>query len=71
MSVWTKPYHGVQHLNGLRSGFQITVNDRDGFAECLVFLPGHGFNAKSTQHADAAEARAYGEKQAADLRAAA
>ncbi|MCG8275376.1 hypothetical protein [Stenotrophomonas sp. NLF4-10] len=69
MSAWTKPYHGVQHLNGLRAGFQITVYDRDGFAECLVFLPGHGFNAKRTHHADAAEARAHGEKQASELEA--
>jgi hypothetical protein len=64
---WTNPFYGVQHLNGLRRGFQITVADLGSVAECKVFLPGHGFNAKVSVHEDAASARAHGERQAHEL----
>lgn len=66
---WTTPFHGVQHLDGLARGYQITVTDRESFADCSVFVPGSGFNAKVSQHADAATARAHGEAQADALEA--
>lgn len=66
---WTTPFHGVQHLDGLVRGYQITVTDRELFAECSVFVLGGGFNAKVSKHADAATARAHGEAQADALEA--
>lgn len=64
---WTNPFYGVQHLNGLRHGFQITVTDFGSVATCKVFLPDHGFNAKVSVHEDVASARAHGERQAHEL----
>lgn len=61
---WTKPYFGVQHLDGLRRGWQITVTDRESFAECWVRPEGAGFNGHTTQHDSADLARQYGEQQA-------
>lgn len=67
--AWSIPLHGVQHLDGLRKGFQITVEAYASFALTLVFLPGHGFDARRTMHADASAARIYGETQANELEA--
>jgi len=65
--TWTTPFHGVQHLNGLRQGFQITVEDLGACALTKVFLPGHNFNARQTTHDGVDAARAFGESQAAEL----
>lgn len=66
-ATWSKPYYGVQHLDGLRNGFQVTVTDRGSIAECSVFLPGHQFRATTSVHPDAAAARIHGESQAVAL----
>lgn len=66
---WTAPFHGVQHLNGLRRGFQITVADLGSVAQCKVFVPGHGFKAKTSNHADVTAAREHGANQARELEA--
>lgn len=66
-SSWSVPHYGTQHLSGLRKGFQVTAVDYESFAMCKVFVPGHGFCAKVTKHADANAARAFGEQQAREL----
>jgi hypothetical protein len=66
---WSKPYCNVQHLHGLKRGFQVTVTDRDGWAECCVFTPGCGFNATETEHDSVDLAIHHGEAQAAALNA--
>lgn len=64
---WTAPFYGVQHLNGLRRGFQITITDLGTIVECKVFLPGHCFNATVSTHPSTALAREHGERQAREL----
>lgn len=66
---WSAPFYGIQHLDGVRQGYQFTVSDRELFAQSAVFVPGRGFNADVRQHPDAATARAYLEKQASELQA--
>lgn len=62
---WSKPYYGVQHLEGLHRGWQITVTERTpDFAECWVRPEGAGFNGHTTSHDSIEEARAHGEQQA-------
>ncbi len=62
---WTKPYYGVQHLEEtLPRGVQITVTSYETFATCWV-KPPDGFGKGEPPMFDtAAQARAYGEKQA-------
>jgi len=69
MKNWTEAYYGITHLNGMKRGFQVTVRDYGSFAECLVFTPGSGFNSAKTKHDSVADAKAYGEAQAAALNA--
>lgn len=64
---WSKPFHGIQHLGGLKRGFQVSVTDCGSFAECDVFVPGCGFNATETKHDTVELARAHGEAQARSL----
>jgi hypothetical protein len=66
---WTNPFYGVQHLRGLARGFQVTVTDRNGWAECDVFTPGCGFSAEESQHDSVAQAIEYGVKRALEIRA--
>lgn len=67
---WSAPFHGVQHLSGMKRGFQVTVTDYDSFAECSVFVPGCEFNATDSNHDTLAQAQAHGEQQASLLGAA-
>jgi hypothetical protein len=64
---WSKPYCSVQHLSGLKRGFQITVTNWNSFADCAVFVPGCGFSATHTDHETIEQAIEHGEKQAALL----
>lgn len=68
-TTWTRPYFGVQHLKGLPTGYQITVEDcGEGYFECYVlftpsgFLPVHSAVRKSRE-----KARAWGERKAREL----
>lgn len=64
MNTWTKPYFGVQHLNGLPRGWQVTVSEYSpGFAQCWVRPEGAGFGGQTTNHESAAAARHHGERQ--------
>ena len=38
------------HLQGLATGYQVTVKDWDCYAEVMVFTPGRGFDAQVSQH---------------------
>lgn len=39
---WTKPFHGITHLNGLREGFQVTVSEYapGSSARVVLFVKG-------------------------------
>jgi hypothetical protein len=69
-TMWSKPYYGVQHLEGTRRFFQVTACDYGAFTEVYVLAPGSGFTAVAqTSFPTAEEARAWGEKMAVDLQA--
>lgn len=68
-SNWSAPFYGIQHLADLKRGFQITVTNRDEFADCCIFVPGCGFSAAETIHDTIEQAREYGEHQAVMLNA--
>lgn len=65
MSGWSKPYHGVQHLDGVKPGWQVTVEDHFSWAEVYVLQGLH--SVSESQHATAATARVWGEEQAKRL----
>lgn len=59
--TWSAPYYGVQHLEGVKRGYQFTVEDRGAWAESLAFLPGRGFSADRMAHKNVALARSHAE----------
>lgn len=61
-SEWSKPFHGVSHLNGSRREVWATVTDRGSFADLLCWFPGCGFNPLRSMHDSAEEAKAHAEK---------
>ena len=63
---WSKPYYGIQHLEDLKVGFQITVTNRGLFAECDVKIPGLGWEGDK-MFDTTAEAIAYGESRATNV----
>lgn len=64
---WSRPYYGVQHLAGLREGWQVTCIDYDTFAQCWIRPPGAGFRGTIEMFATIEEARQYGERRAHTL----
>ena len=68
--TWTKPYHGVSHLNHESRSFrQVTIARYDSFVQAMVFGPvGSGFEpiAEKTFYGETmeADAMAWCEKQA-------
>lgn len=64
-ATWTQPYCGVQHLNGLPRGWQISVQDYETFANVFVLGPGGGFTSLAEADCDDVQAaRVWGERQA-------
>ena len=66
--TWTKPYYGVQHLNGLTRGIrQITVEDRETSASVWALGP-QGFQPIWEEQCNtAADARVKGEAYAQSM----
>lgn len=64
---WTTPYHGVQHLNGLKKGWQVTVVARCSFAEAYVLPPGTFTTCDQRSFDTAAEACVWAERRALEL----
>jgi hypothetical protein len=60
--TWSPPFHGVQHLDGLKRGFQVTVEDRETWAVAYA-LEGLRTLAES-DHDTVAQAREWGEERA-------
>lgn len=63
---WSEPFYGVQHLDGVRKGFQVTVEDRDTWSEAWV-VEGLRTLAESS-HDTPEQARTWAEGQARLLR---
>lgn len=62
--AWSRPHYGVQHLAGLREGWQVTCTDYGTFAQCWIRPHGAGFRG-TTEIFDTIEAaRQYGERRA-------
>lgn len=68
---WTQPYCGVQHLEGLKPGYQVTATHWGDWSEVFILVPGGGFRAarQETRHGDGASVAALvlGEQMARDL----
>lgn len=63
--TWTQPYVGVQHLEGLPRGWQVTVENRGSFSDAYVLAPGHGFTPMAEQTFNNVQAaRVWAEQQA-------
>ena len=64
--TWTKPYYGVQHLDGVSKAYQLTVTDHGSFSIGYV-LHRHSdtpFTAVAEEtFKTAAEARAWCERR--------
>lgn len=67
--TWSKPFHGVQHLEtGTSRRPQFTVEDHGTFTEAVAFAPGPSFAPAQGRNFDTpAEARAWLERIAVDL----
>lgn len=73
MATWTNPYCGLQHMNGLKRGCQISVQEySESHATAYVLLPGGGFTSAAEGSFDSADsARTWGERKSIELNAAA
>jgi len=61
--IWTKPYCGVQHLDDLPHGWQISLEDHGTFTH--VYVLHGGFSAKAeADFPTVAEAMQWGEMKA-------
>jgi len=64
---WSAPYFSLTHLKGLKAGYQVTVTDRESYAECAIFFPGSGFNATISRHASVDDAKLHGAIRAREM----
>lgn len=66
MTAWTKPYYGVQHMTGLKPGYQATVTKLgDGVYTATVFAvgtPNYFGGYENREFPDAFTARSWSEK---------
>jgi hypothetical protein len=59
---WTKPFHGVTHLeSGVRDRW-VTVSDYSSFATLKCWYPGCGLRPIESTHDSMEEAKAAGEQ---------
>ncbi len=66
MPTWSKPYCGIQHLDGVAPGWQVSVEEGPGWSEAYVL---HRTRTVSiSRHPTIKKARAWAEAEAQRLR---
>ncbi len=66
MPTWSKPYCGIQHLDGLVPGWQASVEEHPGWSGAYVLHRTR--TASISRHPTVKKARAWAEAEAQRLR---
>lgn len=67
-ALWTKPYHGVQHLGRANDPRWVTLTDIGSMVEVTFWTAGCGFHPEQADFDTLAEAMAAGERFVSEAR---